>query len=55
MNQNTQSQIARLRKWLLDSFAIMQRIESESVHSQRDIHRVGMEWAGTLSRLEELH
>ena len=55
MRQNMQTTVSRLRSWLADSSGIMKRIESESVHSERDIHRGGVEWAGSLSRLEQRH
>ena len=51
MNQTTSSQLGKARLWLETSSRIMSRIETELDASPRDIHRVGLEWAGTESRL----
>ncbi len=55
MNQTTSSMLGKVRKWLEDSSEIMSRIESGSNYGPRVRHRVGMEWAGCLSRLDRLH
>jgi len=55
LSHNTQSSITKLTEWLSVSREIMQRIESESKPSTQSLHRVGQEWAGTLSRLDPIH
>ena len=49
--QITFEQTTRLVAWLQVSSEIMSSIENESEPSDYQKHEVGMEWAGTLSRL----
>jgi len=55
LSHNTQNSITQLTTWLNVSKEIISSIENESKPTTQQIHRVGQEWAGTLSRLEQLH
>jgi len=50
-NQTTIERTTRLASWLSKSLEIMSGIEIESEPTTHQLHQVGAEWAGTLSRL----
>jgi len=52
MNQTTSNQLGKARLWLETSSKILSRIETALDASPRDVHRIGLEWAGALSRLK---
>ena len=51
LEATTKNSLERIRVWLQTSSEIMNDIEKELEPTDYQKHQVGMEWAGTLSRL----